>query len=496
MSAFGMRTSRVAFAGQYSLGLSQKEDCFSGLRGVSVETMKRKCYSPRHTRIVSQTPKPHRPPVFLKAAILRLLKQHDIKRFVVGGGLILNAVVAQLASTIRLGIRSLPSVLRARSRRTRRWQINLNSFVDVYMSPGATVASTEITSVLLYVHGGAWGSGSSWNFSALGTSITDRCPNCAVLVLDYEATQYPFGSMCCQVKSVRDSLRFARSRFPNQKLICMGHSSGAHIATLALLNVSNRMLDDEGVAVSADVFISQAGVYDISSHFLYEASRGVANLSPLLPASCPEGLPNGPTMDLLSPSWHLDRLIEAGCQVGESGILHSSLPLEGHAAAKLFKELIETNLQACGQPTRTTASGGSQSGRNPAASRTSKFPQTFIQAALADQVVPSSGSIKFYGQLRRCGVDATLLLYDGEVGHQDFVLDWIDSNIVIRERKRWILDINSSDRVARQQMAKHVHGSDALTVDMLEGNILQEGQSALVRDVIRIIRALDGEGYQ
>lgn len=78
--------------------------------------------------------------------------------------------------------------------------------------------------------------------------------------------------------------------------LCLaGHSSGAHISLLMLINRVSRALQlhSEGKSLSLihsknpipfDSFIGLSGPYNISHHFDYEANRGVEELSPLKPA--------------------------------------------------------------------------------------------------------------------------------------------------------------------------------------------------------------------
>lgn len=72
-----------------------------------------------------------------------------------------------------------------------------------------------------------------------------------VLVLDYHSVLYPRGLIEDQVRVVRCALEYARKTFPEQKLVCVGHSSGAHVSALAFLGNS------PGEPPLADVFFAQ-----------------------------------------------------------------------------------------------------------------------------------------------------------------------------------------------------------------------------------------------
>jgi hypothetical protein len=81
--------------------------------------------------------------------------------------------------------------------------------------------------------------------------------------------------------------------------VVMGHSSGAHVAMIALVKwidtrrrrrriidpASNLPNDNyvEGYPWTIDYFVGLSGPYDISHHFDYEAGRGVEEISPMKP---------------------------------------------------------------------------------------------------------------------------------------------------------------------------------------------------------------------
>jgi len=74
---------------------------------------------------------------------------------------------------------------------------------------------------------------------------------------------------------------------PDHLGICiMGHSSGAHIALLMVVEHAQKLLENRRyIGVDPTTFVGISGVYDISHHFDYEAARGVEELSPLKPAN-------------------------------------------------------------------------------------------------------------------------------------------------------------------------------------------------------------------
>jgi acetyl esterase/lipase len=116
------------------------------------------------------------------------------------------------------------------------------------------------------------------------------------------------------------------------------------------------------------------------------------------------------------------------------------------------------------------------------------FPLTYVQAAVADLTVPVTGSIRFYHALRACGVQASLLLYEGEMGHADFVTDYMSDGVVDREARRSFLDTHKADDVGRDRVTKHVFGDGACSIHT--NGLDTPGQAAHIRDVVRIIHGL------
>ena len=79
----------------------------------------------------------------------------------------------------------------------------------------------------------------------------------------------------------------------------MGHSSGSHIAAMALLT-------NPEFRQRIDSFVAMNGVYDIPKHYLHERTRGVERLSPMAVAcSVPllEASPVGKISSSLRENW-------------------------------------------------------------------------------------------------------------------------------------------------------------------------------------------------
>ncbi len=63
----------------------------------------------------------------------------------------------------------------------------------------------------------------------------------------------------------------------------VGHSSGANICALALLEFASAVTPK--AVPKVDLFFGLAGVYDIDKHYLFEANRGVHLISPMAAAA-------------------------------------------------------------------------------------------------------------------------------------------------------------------------------------------------------------------
>ena len=146
--------------------------------------------------------------------------------------------------------------------------------LDVYFVPSGSDAP-----VVLFVHGGAWGTGDKRLYRLLGRQFQRRGIVC--VVMGYPT--WPEADANAQSISVRKAIdwterhatKFGAARVPHISVI--GHSSGAHISALSLLDTS--------CTPRVEAFIGMSGVYDIESHYQFERTRGVEEISPLAPAN-------------------------------------------------------------------------------------------------------------------------------------------------------------------------------------------------------------------
>lgn len=190
-------------------------------------------------------------------------------------------------------------------------QQNKTQFKNNHSSSNGKV---PVRGTLFFVHGGAWGSGHPWMYRLVAPTFLER--NFAVAIVGYRT--YPDApNIDDQVNDIRlayDELdtvlnecavpvaeehnttdREGDSNNGWVGNIMMGHSSGAHIALLLLVDmISERMRSSPSSQASTvvkirypwslpDYFVGLSGPYDISYHFDFEAGRGVEQISPMKP---------------------------------------------------------------------------------------------------------------------------------------------------------------------------------------------------------------------
>ena len=133
--------------------------------------------------------------------------------------------------------------------------------------------------VLIFVHGGAWGSGKPWMYQFTVQGLAQSVGATKAVVVGYPL--YPEASIKEQVKCVISAVDYIKSNLTivDSTLILAGHSSGANIAALACIESAS------AGTKFIDLFIGLCGVYDLHKHHWYEANRGVHEISPMTAAA-------------------------------------------------------------------------------------------------------------------------------------------------------------------------------------------------------------------
>ena len=105
-------------------------------------------------------------------------------------------------------------------------------------SSGSSSASSSSATVMIFVHGGAWGSGKPWQYRLMVEKLS-QCVGAAYgVVIEYPV--YPKFRIFEQADSIYEAMRYMRSNAsllklpPHAQFILGGHSSGANICALAI----------------------------------------------------------------------------------------------------------------------------------------------------------------------------------------------------------------------------------------------------------------------
>ena len=181
--------------------------------------------------------------------------------------------------------------------RNLRYSPHPSHLLDLYLplSPPSTHPSS-LSPILLMCHGGAWGSGNRQMYSLVGHCLSRHCH--AVTVIHSYRT-YPDADARGQADDLHTALTWVREHAHEwggdvSKIFLVGHSSGAHVASLLLLSPTPPTPPPAFHPFAAPSppapppvagFIGLSGVYDIASHYEYEARRGVHEVSPMKPAN-------------------------------------------------------------------------------------------------------------------------------------------------------------------------------------------------------------------
>jgi acetyl esterase/lipase len=229
---------------------------------------------------------------------------------------------------------------------------------------------------------------------------------------------YPDGLVSDQVQDCELAAKALAEKFgiTSSSVTLMGHSSGAHVALLLLVDRAKRRMravhdrleqnKEGGVNQEIDVgtvktlefdsFVGLSGPYDISHHFDYEAARGVEELSPLKPV-------NGYSRDAFRNNSPALRLQESLWSCGE-------------CQQRSFDNFL---------------------------------PPLALLHGIEDETVPFTATAEAARVLRSCGVTRCQEIYVPETGHQEVAMQ-----IMLGGRSRdavlhWLLNnLSSSDRKA------------------------------------------------
>ena len=161
--------------------------------------------------------------------------------------------------------------------------------VDIYC-PRVSPLWDLLCPVIIFFHGGAWGSGHRRMYSLLGKRLREE--GFVVVVAGYAT--YPCTDVELQIESVHQVIQWTGKNISKyggdaEAIFLSGHSSGAHICAMHLLRGSPTQTEqnndsDSNSTVELMGFIGLSGVYDIREHYVFEQGRNVHELSPMKPA--------------------------------------------------------------------------------------------------------------------------------------------------------------------------------------------------------------------
>jgi acetyl esterase/lipase len=199
----------------------------------------------------------------------------------------------------------------------------------------------------------------------------------------------------------------------------MGHSSGAHIALLLLIqqienklmrgsklnnsnNNSSNSQEKDMIKVQFDSYVGLSGVYNIQHHFDYEAGRGVEEISPMKPAC---GY-SREAFDTYSPALKLQSLMKI-----------NSDNTTNTAAVDSDTDKIMSNY----------------------------IPPMILLHGMDDDVVPFTSTSEAARIIKNCGARHCSEYYLSKTGHADVIMHFMLGGRSKDAIMRWLMEVNSSD---------------------------------------------------
>ncbi|KAI1900346.1 hypothetical protein AGOR_G00049020 [Albula goreensis] len=189
-----------------------------------------------------------------------------------------------------------------------------NNKLDLYYCSNTDQSGGDPTPVVLFVYGGAWGSGGRAIYCLLASQMAKEL-NAVVVCPDYSI--YPKGNVLDMVQDIADCLVWVRENgqmFNIEKgnLTLIGHSAGAHLCALTALflvrgaeELGIEVAKQREITASIKGIIGLSGVYNIMDHYQHEKIRGVEYVSTMHKA-----MGGIESFDYYSPSTALKTLSE------------------------------------------------------------------------------------------------------------------------------------------------------------------------------------------
>ncbi|XP_029999006.1 probable isoprenylcysteine alpha-carbonyl methylesterase ICME [Sphaeramia orbicularis] len=160
--------------------------------------------------------------------------------------------------------------------------------LDLYHPPKMDRSGDQPSPVVVFIYGGAWGSGERSIYCLLARHMAEEL-SATIICPDY--CTYPNGNVLGMVQDIADCLVWAKENtqkynFNQDNIVLMGHSAGAHLCALTTLFLTDTR-DELFIETSKQQSIAQAirgviglsGVYNIMDHYEHEQRRAVEYVS-------------------------------------------------------------------------------------------------------------------------------------------------------------------------------------------------------------------------
>ncbi|ETW05295.1 hypothetical protein H310_04248 [Aphanomyces invadans] len=195
----------------------------------------------------------------------------------------------------KLALRTLACALRM-STTNFRYGPHARNVLDLYgtsMSP-----SDHLKPVVIFIHGGAWALSSKFHYGAVGETLERH--GIVTVVPSYRT--FPHGDVGEMMHDLEAIVKWTVENIAThggdpKRITLSGHSSGAHLCALLLVQSAIRcsraaptLANDIDVVHHIQAFVGLSGPYDITDHYAFEQNREIVpfvrahSISPLYPS--------------------------------------------------------------------------------------------------------------------------------------------------------------------------------------------------------------------
>ncbi|XP_034757987.2 uncharacterized protein LOC117963139 isoform X1 [Acipenser ruthenus] len=160
--------------------------------------------------------------------------------------------------------------------------------LDLYYCPHVDGPGSALSPAVIFVYGGAWGSGERSTYCLLAMQMAKEL-NKPVICPDYSI--YPKGNVMEMVQDIADCILWSREtghtfNIDKRNIVLIGHSAGAHLCALTALflaaeseEMGIELSKQRDILTSVKGVVGLSGVYHIMNHYQYETWRGVEYVS-------------------------------------------------------------------------------------------------------------------------------------------------------------------------------------------------------------------------